>query len=746
MKNIIGLVTRIICRNEKEPWGVYEVESTECQGKKWIIRGNAILREGTVVSVNIEKVNDPKWGCQWDIKEASTITGMDIPVLKMFLKFNVRGVGEKTTTEFANKVQENDLNEWERLCREDREKIEPMPKVDNYFEELRQNPGTLTKILGQKMIKIKGFGERKLIIVIHQWSEIRHEINVIIPIIQKFQKFITYEECQIISREINSLKLLADNPYWLSRLLPKRSFEFIDNVVRNVYGLELTDPKRIEAGMKKIISNVKGFCIPWDIFCSDLKGLLKLAFDFEIQPNERVIKIAESMVYSMFSWELEERIVNRLKEMRNSIITQRYSLGGNDFMSLDETQQQAVEKALHNTLSIISGCAGTGKTTVIRYICDALVSGSTEPLEETIFGRGMINLGNQRKEVSNKIHLLGPTGKSAMRIEEKTDIPAYTIHKKVSSGGKIKGTVIIDEASMIDAEIFDSLLDLMDPMCRLVLIGDTAQLPPVGRGKIFFDLVSSGKISMTQLKHVHRQREGGILENASIIHNCENDSSSEFLIYDLTSGDTLNDEFCYWNEDKYGSNDQRIQGAVEAVSHFREKGEQDIQVITPFNDTVKSLNLLLRDIMNPPSRDKIELGGLRMGDKVMCIRNQYVNHTLVVANGEQGIITGLNIDYVDVFFQISRKTERFEDESKKDIDLAYAITVHKSQGSEYKVVVFVIVSKYGPGLMNRKLLYTGVTRARKNLVLIGSRREISRYMGTSGEESDKKWSLVQKKL
>ena len=336
----------------------------------------------------------------------------------------------------------------------------------------------------------------------------------------------------------------------------------------------------------------------------------------------------------------------------------------------------------------------------------------------------------------------------------------------------------------------------MDINCRLVMIGDTAQLPPVGRGSLFFDFVESEKIVTTTLSVVHRQKDGGILDNASIIHNSNDKTTWKDLNYSVNT----REEFCFLNEtyphcdDDAGRIEKTVQLVQEIVKTHGYDPYKDIQVIVPKkNETsvcATKLNYHIQPILNPPSSMQKEINSTKAGnstvyqissnsseniiwrekDKVICVKNQYredsnewgtkkakmeapKRKTLVVANGEQGMIVEVGCEkhhYIDVYFPLTERTERFtshwEDINYWDcIDLGYAITVHKSQGSEYKTVIFIIGSETKEPLLNRKMLYTGVTRASEHLILVARRSNVSRAMG-NGKTDDKQWSLFQQKL
>ncbi|MBD5452277.1 MAG: AAA family ATPase, partial [Lachnospiraceae bacterium] len=410
-------------------------------------------------------------------------------------------------------------------------------------------------------------------------------------------------------------------------------------------------------------------------------------------------------------------------------------------MELDALQKKAVINAVENGIFILSGGPGTGKTTtinmIIRYFED-------EGLD---------------------IFLAAPTGRAAKRMTEATGFEAKTIHRLLELNGAVSDddkaaavhfeknelnpleadVVIIDEMSMVDIYLFQSLLKAIAPGTRLIMVGDRNQLPSVGAGQVLKDLMESGKIASVVLSKIFRQAgESDIVVNAHRIN-----AGEEIQL------DNKSQDFFFLERDNVNViYKHMILLITEKLPKYVKSGMYDIQVLTPMRKGalgVETLNEILQRYLNPPSPEKAELihgdGVFRLGDKVMQIKNNYQLEWEVVSkygiavdsgqgvfNGDVGIIKEINetaktvvVEYDDlrqVTYPISGLDE---------IELAYAITIHKSQGSEYPAVIMPLLT--GPKmLLNRNLLYTGVTRAKSCVTILGSRDTVRQMIANENEQ------------
>ena len=416
-------------------------------------------------------------------------------------------------------------------------------------------------------------------------------------------------------------------------------------------------------------------------------------------------------------------------------------------IELDALQRDAVLKSISNGVVIITGGPGTGKTTTINTIIEYYAS------------QGM------------DIMLAAPTGRAAKRMTETTGYEARTIHRLLEVSGQMddeKGSgvhfernrdnpleadaIIIDEMSMVDTHLFYALLKALVPGVHLILVGDSSQLPSVGAGQVLSDLISSQKFPTIYLKKIFRQaEESDIVMNAHRIHNGEkpviDNKSKDFFFLERNDSNVI-----------YKHMVQLIRDKLPA---YVDAGPYDIQVLTPMKKGplgAQQLNLVLQEYLNPPDPSKKEhtYGDmtLREGDKVMQIRNNYqaewevvgkynvpIDSGMGIFNGDMGIVKEINEYSQDLVVEFDEhRRVRYPFSELDELELSYAITIHKSQGSEYPAVILPLLGG-SRMLLNRNLLYTAVTRAKSTVCILGSSQtlmtmvdneeQLRRYTGLS---------------
>jgi len=405
-----------------------------------------------------------------------------------------------------------------------------------------------------------------------------------------------------------------------------------------------------------------------------------------------------------------------------------------DSSHLTEEQLQVLEEALQNGVLVVTGGPGTGKTTTIKAMLTTFLS------------------------MRQKVLLAAPTGRAAKRVTEATGEEAFTIHRMLEysytegEGFRFQRNednpveaqvVIIDEASMVDLLLMYNLLKALPAGCRLIMVGDVDQLPAVGAGNVLRDLINSGNIPCFRLNYIFRQaRESLIVVNAHRVNQGEmpylNVKNKDFFFMqeeDPEYAAQLVVELCQERLPNYGPYDPLL----------------DLQVLTPMRKTaagVERLNQLLQEALNPRTRDKLEAAGkgavFRLGDKVMQIRNNYQKE---VYNGDIGLITAIDreeTEMVVTFRDLLQPRPVVYDFTELDeLVLSYAVSVHKSQGSEYPVIIMPVLTQHYM-LLQRNLLYTGITRARKLAVLVGSKKALA--IAVRNNKAEERFTLLDQRL
>lgn len=527
-------------------------------------------------------------------------------------------------------------------------------------------------------------------------------------------------------------ELLKERPYEVFErgLL---SFDAADRLAEH-RGIPRTAPERVAAGLLHTLETVEQrghLCLHKERFIQQAVELLRtpglnrmtVANEaFEMLKANR-LALYQNYVYRPVMAKAEDGVAQCVREMlqRNSlpyigdlddeIDQQQKELG----FVLAEEQRQAVKTALASPICIISGGPGTGKTSIQR-----------------------IFLNIYRKAFPNAdIICCAPTGRAARRLEQSTGLPACTVHKALNLTAGETNTltipeqvdadlVLVDEVSMLDMAMTWYLFHALPPMCRLVLVGDADQLPSVGPGAVLSEMLRCGRIPMVMLDKVFRQSEGSLIaENAQRIRH--GDTSIQF-----------DADFQFWSSADIQQSAQWLEKLyMQEVDRY---GVDNVALLTPFRAKtetgVRSMNERLRALVNPPGVNKPELflgqRVFRLGDKVMQTRNREE-----VSNGDIGYIRKIERDndgfLVEVDFHDDRIVSYEDNESLSHLDLAYATTIHKSQGGQYDSVLLSIQNCHGR-MLKRPLVYTGLTRAKRRAQIVGDWQAVIRAIQTTDTE------------
>lgn len=590
----------------------------------------------------------------------------------------------------------------------------------------------------QKLGKIKGIGFDKALKISQKYKE-QIEIEQLVSFFKNYNIHLMYctKIYKIFGR--NTIEEIRKNPYRLTWDDIGLDFKTADEIAKNI-GIDYSSELRIDSGIKYVLSlaskNGHTF-LQEEALVSYIAELLKV--DEESIRNSIISMVLNSKIYKenlentaciyqdlLFSCEIESaaRLARLSKVDFDKNITNFENIIKNvqalDGIILAEKQKEAIKEALISGVIVITGGPGTGKTTIIKSII-------------SIF-----------EKYNCSISLAAPTGKAAKRMSEATGHDAKTIHRLLEIGFAMKNEepvflrnesnpidsdiVIIDEVSMLDILLLNSLLKAITQGTRLILVGDVDQLPSVGPGNVLKDIIESGVIKSIRLTEIFRQAK-----DSMIVVNAHKINTGEAPIVNIHDKD-----FFFMKN----SNPQKIVDTILELctkrlpQHYGFDPMKHIQILTPTKKSdigVHNLNLKLKEVLNPPSKGKKEkkLAGyaFREGDKVMQIKNNY-NLTwykqndesitgIGVFNGDTGVVDSIDEDQekMVVIFEDERVVE-YDFNSLDELELCYAMTIHKSQGSEFPAVIIPIYP--GPSvLMTRNLLYTAITRAKNLVVLVG---------------------------
>ena len=748
MKNISGYVENITFRNEDNGYTVLTLLS----GKKEIKCTGTFgyIGEGEYVEIEGEEVFHDIYGEQIKVISYEIIPATDEFSIKKYLGSGaIKGLGAVLADRIVERFGEDTI----RIIEEEPERL----------------------------AEIRGITTRKAMDICKQVED-KKDMRDIMIFLQG------YGISPALANKIYTLygtkvyDIIKNNPYRLADDVAGVGFKTADEIARRA-GVEVNASVRIKSGMCYALADASTSghtYLPKEQLAQRTINLLGLrdqymsadgTYNMDLLDNcftelilekkliLKEIDDVEGVFLSTFYY-TELNIARMLLELNIETTEDDYIMGIKldtieklTGVQLDELQRKAVIETQNNGVSVITGGPGTGKTTTINAIIQMF---ETDGLE---------------------VSLAAPTGRAAKRMSEATGHKASTIHRllEVSGGGDEvtaddlsarfgrneqnpleTDVIIVDEMSMVDTFLMHALLKAITIGTRVVFVGDVNQLASVGPGNVLKDIIDSGQFSVVKLTKVFRQAgESGIVVNAHKIN------AGQQVALDNSTGD-----FLYIERE----NAQMALNATIGLLKTKLPGyvgakEQDIQVLTPMRNGilgVNSLNEQLQKFINPPSPDKSEkeIAGtiFREGDKVMQVKNNYqlsweqrsasgriFDTGSGIFNGDMGIVTKINntTNYIEVVFDDDRYVT-YDTKQAEELELAYAITIHKSQGSEYPAVIMPLVSGVQM-LMTRNLLYTGVTRAKKCVCIVG-RKEMFEAMIANEDQhkrySGLKWQII----
>ena len=729
MSTVLGYIEKIIYRNENNGYTVLSVESDD---DEYVLVGTFnYIAEGEFIKANGNMKLHPSYGEQLFVDEYEIVEPRELDSIQKYLASSaIKGVGEALAKRIVKKFKMDTL----RVMEEEPERL----------AEVKGVSAKLAKSISEQIQEKKSMRDAMIFL-------------------QKFG--ISMKLAAKIYMEYGSkiYTIIETNPYKLADDIEGIGFKIADDIAKKV-GITADSKFRAIAGVEYLLSNAMlsgHLYLPDRVLEEEFLNLFgENIFDFnsllsEMQMEKRIVvkRSEETNVYLSGSYYTELAVAKMLIDINikakydiSKIEDKIRKIEDKEGIILDDLQRQAVIESINSGLIIITGGPGTGKTTTINTIIKYFES------------------------EGESISLAAPTGRAAKRMSEATSYEAKTIHRlleitpNISENSNNIGThfernednpleadvLIIDEVSMVDIFLMNALLKAVAIGTRLILVGDINQLPSVGPGTVLKDLIESNCFNVVRLNKIYRQSvRSDIVVNAHKIMTNEDidlsKKSNDFIFIKQNNPEHVMDSIITLMRDQ-------LPGYVNSTIN-------ELQVMTPMRKGplgVEVLNSFLQNKLNPTSKQKNEkeydATVFREGDKVMQIKNNYqkewyiynekhfpVDKGLGVYNGDIGVIK--EIDMFSESFTIcfdDGKVSKYEFSEFNEIELAYAITVHKSQGSEYPAVIIPIYK--GPAmLMNRNLIYTAITRAKRCVVLVGvpeafytmiqNTKEMARYTG-----------------
>jgi len=704
---IKGTVEDIIFKNEDNGFCVAIIDH---KNEMLFIKGIIpIIEEGQMMSFTGKYVNDSKYGEQFNVDSSQILLPTDKDGIELFLASGfIDGIGPAFAERIVNKFGKDSLD--------------------------------IIQYNSDKLLEIEGIGEKKLEKITKSYFE-KLAMKDLVIFLQKFGVSTTFANRIYSIYEGNAISYINQNPYRLADDIKGIGFAIADSIAKKM-GVEKESPFRIASGIKHILNEIQNeghtFLYKDELIINTKRLLFVDSELIENELSELIIKRSlvlqiiddKEAIYLPYLAEAEEYVANKLTTLNDTfyrfpidIEKELKSINRVLGIELHELQEKAVKEALTNGVLVITGGPGTGKTTIINSIIK-------------MFGNN-----------DYKVLLAAPTGRAAKRMTETTGKEAKTIHRlleytkgsgdylvfnKNSENPLVCDVVIIDETSMVDITLMKNLLAALTEGTRLVLVGDADQLPSVGAGNVLKDIIESEIIDTVTLNKIFRQSEKSLIVTNA--HKVNNGETIEFNIE--------NKDFFFIKRKKHEDILSEIKTlCTTRLNKFYDFNPlEDIQILTPMKNNLlgtREINKIMQEALNPRSmmKKEKEFGELvfRVGDKVMQIKNNYDikwrknngKDGTGIFNGDMGIIYGMDVVEKELLICFDQeKNVRYKFSSLNELIHSYAITVHKSQGNEFPVVVMPM--SWLPNMLkNRKILYTAITRAKKLVVLVGEEKYLN---------------------
>lgn len=716
MEKICGTVDTIIFASQDNRFTVLKLSPEKLSTQITVTLNGIAPLIGQLLEIEGEWVKHPKFGQQFKATTYKTVAPTEISGIEKFLASGaINGIGpamaKKIVAEFGEKT----------------------------LEIIAKSPNEL--------LKVPGIGKKTAEKISTSYLE-QSELTEIMVWLENHGISNTYAGKIFAKYGSFAIDIMEKDIYRLFQDIEGIGFLTADKLAFNL-GIQREDKRRIISGIDYALiqlCNNGHCCIPEMALVDKTAKILQVnnQIIFTIL-KERIdngslnteVVGGETLIYPPYLYYAEKKVATRLLQLQQAtepLLEDNLSLfikvwEKDNQIQLAQKQKEAIKACLHHGVLVLTGGPGTGKTTVIKGILSIL------------------------KAQGLKIRLAAPTGRAAKRLSETTGQKALTIHRLLEANNLAQDdnlqlgfskdiddqldadVIILDEVSMVDIVLMHHFLNAVPDGCRIILVGDTDQLPAVGPGSVLKDIIRSQKIPAIRLDEIFRQAQTSmIIQNAHIINAGRlpdlRKQYSDFIFYELNDDTSITQKI--------------LDLCTKDLPHEGFDVLKDVQILSPmhrFLCGVENLNLMLQEQLNPKkNQDELKYSSqtFRVGDKVMHIRNNYQKN---VFNGDIGFIQDINNEKltVDYFDHIVT----YEKNELNELTLAYASSVHKSQGSEYKVVIIPLSTSHYI-MLQRNLLYTAITRAKQKVIIIGSKKAL--MTAIQSNRTQKRYTLLAERL
>lgn len=702
-----GTLEKIIFKNPENGYIVAKLKLDNENKVETIFGVASEINPGQHLEINGEYINNPKYGKQFKINNIIIIPPATIEGIEKYLGSGlIKGVGPVMAKKIVSHFKEKTL--------------EILDKDINKLKE------------------ISGFGQKRIKLIKQEWEK-QAKIKDIMIFFQSLDITPAYAKKIFNKYGDDSIKIIKENPYKLCDEIFGIGFKIADRIAKNA-GIEKNSIFRIKSGIKYILNQLQeeGHCYyPYDSLLEQASQFLEVEINdvkraLKSLNSEKEIIITEDKVYLYDTYNDEKTVANELIKIKMEPAESKLDLINvenkiNEFSKIDnifidENQLDAIKNAIVEKVLIITGSPGTGKSTILNYVLK------------------LFELENK------KVKLAAPTGRAAKRLSETTHKEAKTIHRLLEYNPKTNvflrnkqnklacDVLIIDEASMLDIKLMKNLLLAIDYKTKIILVGDVDQLPSVGPGNVLSDIIDSKIFKVIKLKKIYRQ-----FGKSKIIYNALRIKDGLYPKLDFNTSSEINDVNDFYFIEKSEQEDVVNTILKMLLKNLPEKFGfdpiKDIQIIVPVNKGivgVDNLNYRIQEKFNNNLK-KITRGTteFKLNDKIIQLKNDYEKD---VFNGDIGFIKEINFELQEFLVDFGDKFVSYNFYDTDEINLAYAISIHKSQGSEFKCVIIPILTSHYM-LLQRNLLYTAITRAKELAVLIGDKKAIGMAVSKNNAEN-----------